>query len=101
MSDVLKFASLDLPRSGGVGWGGPFEGLNTRHFIHTHGMFPSGIAFYGLGISRTDAFHLLAENQGVFFRCIEPIGAAMRLKIGLVLKNAPLGAQKYFRQSRV
>ena len=96
MALVLKLASLDLIRLHRLGWRDPFQGLNAGHLIATHAMPTQAVEQRGIGIDGTDGLNLLAKGDRVNrlgFR-IQPVATAMRLEIGLALKNARLNGLK-------
>lgn len=103
MAKIFKFHPFDLPRAHGLGWGNPFKGLDTGHFIAADDMPTQGIQEWGIGIQRTDGFDLLLKGVRVVFlgRGVQPIPTAMGLQIRLILKNARPCGPKWWSQCLV
>jgi len=75
---------------------GTFQRLDATHLIDRHGHLPLLGALGGLGIGLTDVVTFLVK-RGILDG-IEPAAHAMRLEVGLLLKNAPQPAARPLEQ---
>jgi hypothetical protein len=77
--------------------------LDTGHLIRTHDVAPQGVQQRRIGIDGTNGFDLLSKGNrvGLLRFGIQPVAAAMGLKIGLLLKNGRPSAARWRTQSLV
>ena len=101
MPDVFELALFNLTRTHRFGRMLAFERLNTGHLITTYGMVALHVVPGRILVGFAHVFYLLFEHHRVRFRRVQPIPAAMRLQLSLVLKNVPPDAVKCLRQYRV
>ena len=103
MAQIFKFLTLGLVGCHRTCAGNPFQGLDTGHLVDAHNMTTHPLEQRRIGVERADRFDLLGKRDRILsLRLgVAPIAAAMRLKLGLLLKNAPRSGAKWSAQSGV
>src|SRR5262252_10156143 len=86
---VLVLAPLHPPRAHGEVRGEPLQRLDPRLLVGADEVNALLSQSPGLLIGLTDRSHLLGKRLRVLGVSVQPVAAAVRLQLGLLLKNAP------------
>lgn len=87
MPDILEFTPLHPPRSHRFARRFALQCLNAGQFVAAHHMHSQAMQQRGVGVQGTNGLDVLGEGDWIRFGRVQPIAAAMRLELGLILKS--------------
>ena len=89
VTDIMLLSLFDMAGNRRFGGMGALQGLHAGFLVAADQMNALLVERKSLLVQGTDRDRVVTKLHGILWRWVEPVAAEMRLKIDLVLKNAP------------